>query len=71
MQPQHRPGSRQPDPKPNDLKLPDIALSDLSESTKDFILAYSATGKSVTDAIREILTGAAISAGFKPKGRAA
>ncbi len=52
---------------PNELKLPDIALSDLPESTKDFIIAYSATGKSVTESIREILTGAAIAGGFSPK----
>jgi len=51
----------------NELKLPDIALSDLPESTKDFIIAYSATGKSVTESIREILTGAAIAGGFSPK----
>lgn len=50
-----------------ELKLPDIALSDLPESTKDFIIAYSATGKSVTESIREILTEAAISGGFSPK----
>lgn len=54
-------------PAPGDLKLPDIALSDLPESTKDFIIAYSATGKSVTESIREILTGAAIAGGFAPK----
>lgn len=51
---------------PKELKLPDIALSDLPESTKDFIIAYSATGKSVTESIREILTGAAIAGGFSP-----
>jgi uracil phosphoribosyltransferase len=48
------------------LKLPDIALSDLPESTKDFIIAYSATGKTVTEVIREVLDHAAEQAGFSP-----
>lgn len=39
--------------------LPQIALSELPEQTKDFILAYSATGLTVQQTIREILTAAA------------
>jgi hypothetical protein len=39
--------------------LPTIPLSELPEKTKDFILAYSATGKTVQQSIREILTRAA------------
>lgn len=61
MQATHEPTAPAPE-----LKLPDIALSDLPESTKDFIIAYSATGKSVTESIREILTTAAIAGGFSP-----
>lgn len=55
----------------NELKLPDIALSELPESTKDFIIAYSATGKSVTEAIKDTLNQAAASAGFSPNPKAA
>jgi len=50
----------------SDLKLPDIALSDLPESTKDFLISYSATGKTIPDVIREILDNAAANAGFSP-----
>jgi hypothetical protein len=39
--------------------LPQIALKDLPEQTKDYILAYSATGLTVQQSIREILTAAA------------
>jgi hypothetical protein len=39
--------------------LPQIALKDLPEQTKDFIIAYSATGLTVQQSIREILTAAA------------
>jgi hypothetical protein len=39
--------------------LPQIALKDLPEQTKDFIIAYSATGLTVQQTIREILTAAA------------
>ena len=39
--------------------LPIIPLSELPEKTKDFILAYSGTGKTVQQSIREILTTAA------------
>lgn len=46
--------------------LPDIALSDLPEATKDFIIAHSASGKSVKDVIVEILDHAAASSGFLP-----
>lgn len=57
--------------KTDELKLPDIALSDLPESTKDYIIAYSATGKSVTDAIKDTLNQAAAAAGFSPNPKAA
>jgi hypothetical protein len=39
--------------------LPQIALKDLPEKTKDYIIAYSATGLTVQQSIREILTAAA------------
>ncbi|MEN9534760.1 MAG: hypothetical protein RIR37_33, partial [Verrucomicrobiota bacterium] len=39
--------------------LPTIPLSALPEKTKDYIIAYSATGKTVQESIREILTAAA------------
>lgn len=39
--------------------LPTIALSELPEKTKDYIIAYSATGLTVQQTIREILTAAA------------
>lgn len=39
--------------------LPQIALSELPEQTKDYIIAYSATGLTVQQTIREILTTAA------------
>ena len=48
------------------LTLPPIALSDLSESTKDFILAASNPGRSATDVIVSVLDAAAIEAGFSP-----
>jgi hypothetical protein len=55
----------------NELKLPDIALSDLPESTKDFLISYSAKGKTVTESIREILNNAAKTAGFPTTKNAA
>lgn len=45
----------------------DLPLSEIPERTKDFLLAMSATGKPVTDAIRETLDAAATAAGFPPK----
>lgn len=39
--------------------LPTIPLSALPEKTKDYIIAYSATGLTIQDSIREILTRAA------------
>ena len=39
--------------------LPTIPLSELPEQTKDYIIAYSATGLTVQQSIREILTAAA------------
>lgn len=52
---------------PDALKLPDIRLSELPESTKDFLLASSATGKPVTEAIKDTLNKAAAAAGFPIK----
>lgn len=46
--------------------LPEIALSELPESTKDFLIAHSATGKSVAEVIAETLDAAAERDGFKP-----
>ncbi len=46
------------------MKLPDVALSDLTEGTKDFLIAHSAMGKAVTDVICEVLTRASAAAGF-------
>jgi hypothetical protein len=52
---------------PEELKLPDIALSDLPESTKDFLIASSGNaGKPVVQVIRDTLTKAAERAGFPP-----
>ena len=48
------------------MKLPDIALSDLSEGTKDFLIAHSATGKAIPQVIREVLLKASVAAGFTP-----
>jgi hypothetical protein len=48
------------------LTLPPIALSDLPESTKDFILAASNPGRSATDVIISVLDAAAMEAGFHP-----
>lgn len=48
------------------LTLPPIALCDLSESTKDFILAASNPGRTATDVIVSVLDNAAIEAGFSP-----
>lgn len=52
-------------------KLPDVPLSELSEGTKDFLIAHSLTGKPVTDVIRDVLSQAAAAAGFPTEGRAA
>lgn len=49
-----------------EVRLPDIALSDLPESTKDFLIAFSATGKPVTEVLRDVLNAAAAAAGFNP-----
>lgn len=55
-------------PPENKLRLPDIELSELPESTKDFIIAASAaTGMPVKDVIREVLNKDAIDHGFDPK----
>lgn len=48
------------------MKLPDVALSDLPEATKDFLIAHSAMGKAIPEVIRDILSRAASDAGFAP-----
>jgi hypothetical protein len=58
MQTPSQPGS--------EIKLPDIALSELPEATKDFLIACSATGKSVPEVILEVLDEAATRHGFEP-----
>lgn len=47
-----------------EAKLPEIALSDMPEKTKDFLIAHSAAGKSVVEVIRDVLNQAASSAVF-------
>lgn len=49
------------------VRLPDLPLSELPEKTKDFIIAASAAGKSVTEVMRDALNKAAADAGFTPK----
>lgn len=49
------------------VRLPDIPLSDLSERTKDFIIAASGRGRPVTDVMVEALNHAAAEAGFISK----
>jgi len=44
----------------------EIPLNELPEGTKDFLLAASAAGKSVTEVIADNLTRAAVAAGFSP-----
>ena len=46
------------------MALPDIALSEIPESTKDFILASAFAGKAPADLIRQQLDKAASAAGF-------
>ncbi len=49
-------------------KLPGIRLSELPETTKDFLLASSLAGeKSISAVITETLDGAAKDAGFDPE----
>lgn len=55
---------------PPDVRLPDIALRDLPERTKDFLLAHSAAGKPVSTVVVDVLNQAAADAGFTP-GKAA
>ncbi len=47
------------------LALPPIPLQSLPESTKDFILASSHSGKTPAEVVREILERAAVAAGFR------
>jgi len=51
------------------LTLPPIALSELKESTKDFILAASFQdgGKTTKDVVEQVLDEAATRSGFSPK----
>lgn len=51
-------------PSDSALQLPPIALNELPQATKDFLLAASVAGKSPVDVIREVLTTAAEKAGF-------
>lgn len=53
--------------KTDKTKLPDIPLTKLSENTKDFLLAYSGTGKTIPETMIEILDSAAAAAGFPTK----
>ena len=48
------------------MKLPDVALCDLTEGTKDFLIAHSATGKAIPEVIRDVLARASVAAGFTP-----
>lgn len=52
-------------------KLPEIPFSELSEGTKDFILASTLTGKPTDEVIRDVLREAAAAAGFHKTGHAA
>lgn len=47
-----------------EMKLPDVPLSELPESTKDFLIAHSLTGKTVTEVIRDLLNESAARSGF-------
>ena len=46
--------------------LPDIPLNELPESTKDFLIALSAQGKSVASVVIDTLDAAAARHGFEP-----
>lgn len=49
------------------MKLPDIALSELPEETKDFLIAASAaSGKPIDDVMKDVLRHAAGDHGFTP-----
>lgn len=50
----------------NLITLPEIPLSELPESTKDFLIALSAQGKSVADIVVDTLDAAASDHGFQP-----
>lgn len=52
--------------------LPEVALSEIPEGTKDFLLAQSGSaGKSVTEVIRAVLNEAAADAGFPAEAQEA
>jgi hypothetical protein len=56
----------QDDAVPAPRSLPEIPLAELSATTKDFLLAHSAGGKSVPEVIIGVLDRAASAAGFEP-----
>jgi hypothetical protein len=55
-----------PAAQPSPATLPDIPLNELPESTKDFLIALSAQGKSVAEVVIETLDAAATRHGFEP-----
>jgi hypothetical protein len=60
-----------PAPAESPMRLPDIALSELPEGTKDFLIAASAaSGKSIDEVMKDVLRDAATDHGFTP-GKAA
>lgn len=57
--------------KHDELKLPEIAMSELPEGTKDFLICSSASDKPVKEVIQDVLNKAASAAGFIIKPHAA
>ena len=58
-----------PDPRTGfTLALPPIALSELKEPTKDFLLANANHGKPPVETMKELLDRGAIRAGFREEG---
>lgn len=53
------------------LALPPIALSELQEPTKDFLLANANTGKTPAETMKELLDRGAERAGFTGEVQAA
>jgi len=52
---------------PAPRSLPEIALDEISTTTKDFLLAHAVAGISPADLIIGVLDRAAARAGFEPK----
>ena len=51
--------------------LPELALREMPERTKDFLIAQSTAGKSVVEVVRDVLNKAANAAVFaQPEGGA-